>query len=300
MKKEEALKFIESNPEAELVIRTADDEATFLANFKEAEVEKEIKSHIGNLHQQYEKDFEPILGKKPDGVKTYNWIKEEGTKLKSAAEKLTTAETKLGELETKLKEGKGDDALVKRIEELQGETKRLEKLHKTAKEEWEQSRVKERTESLNLRKRSDLTNAMMGLKFLPKEIIDEDVRKTYVDKVLGELITIADYDESGKLVFKDTENQLMRNKDMVVVTPNELLSDRLKKILDNGRQQPGLGTDDTGKGKSDLHTDVVVPPTVSTITELTTYLRANYPNMKPQSKEYQVAFAKYSKDLKQA
>ena len=53
MKIEEVLEIFEKNPEADLVVRTADEEATFLANFKEAEVEKEIKPHIGKLHSMY-------------------------------------------------------------------------------------------------------------------------------------------------------------------------------------------------------------------------------------------------------
>lgn len=301
MNKDEALKFIETNPDADLVIRTAADEAKFLANFKEAEVEKEIKSHIGNLHNQYEKDVEPIFGKKPEGAKTYNWIKDEASKLKAAADKLTAAETKLTELEKQLKEGKVDEAAMRKIEELDKEVKRLEKLHKTAKQEWEQGVEKERSEFRNVRIKSELNHAMVGFKFLPREIIADEVREPFVNQVLNELVVIADFDDTGKIIFKDQEGKLMRNKELAVVTPTELLAVKLKPILDNGKKLQGLGSDKDGNGKqNEVQTSIDVPVHIDTVTKLTAYLRTNYPDIHPQSKEYQAAFAKYSKDLKQA
>lgn len=299
MKKDEALKLIETLPDEEIIVRTSSQEQEFLTNFKEAEVEKAIKPHIGNLHAQYEADFEPILGKKPEGAKTYAWIKEEGAKLKQAADKLSQAETKLVELETQLKSGKLDEAATKKIEDLTKEVSRLEKLHKSAKQEWEQGLEKERSEFRSLRIKSELNHSMMGFKFLPKEIIADEVREPFVNQVLNDLVRIADFDDTGKLIFKDTEGNLMRNKEAAVVTPAELLSAKLKPILDNGKQQPGLGGENGGKGKgNEPQTSIVVPAHIGTITELTAYLRMNYPNIKPQSEEYKVAYAKYSKDLK--
>jgi len=302
MKKDEIISLIEKTPEADFVIRTAEDEATFLANFKEQEVEKDIKQHIGKLHSQYEQDFETILGqKKPEGVKGYAWIKEEGTKLKSAADKLSQAEVKLAQLETQLKDGKVDEAAKLKIEELSKEVKRLETHHKTAKADWEQSIEKEREMFKNTRIKSDLNHAMMGFKFLPREIIADEVREPFVNQVLSELVKISYYDDSGKLIFKDSKGNIMRGQDAAVVTPSQLLAQRMKPILDNGKKLEGADGGKDGKGKDENPPSTIdVPVTVKTLTELTTYLRTNYPSLKPQSEEYKLAFAKYSKDLKLA
>lgn len=303
MKKEEALKTINESTSEEFVVRTPDEETTFLANFKEQEVEKEIKPHIGRLHTMYEADFKSVTGlDKPEGVKGYNWIKDEVTKLKTSADKLSQSEVKLEALEKQLKEGKVDEAAKLKIDELTGEVKRLEKLHKTAKQEWEQGVEKERTEFRNTRIKSELNHAMMGYKFLPKEIIADEVREPFVNQVLSDLVKIADFNDEGKLIFRDAEKNVMRNKETTaVVTASELLSARMKPILDNGKQQPGLGGEKGGKGKDvDPQTDIDIPVTVDTLPKLTAYLRKNYPELSSSSKEYQAAFQKYSKDLKMA
>jgi len=298
MKKEAVIELFEKNPEADLVVRTADEEATFLANFKEQEIEKGIKPLIGDLHSRYEADFEGIVGtKKPDGMKGYKWIKDEATKLKTASDELSSTKEKLVELEVKLKDGKIDEVAKEKITDLQGEVKRLEKLHKTSKADWEEGVKKERTEFKKTRIKSELNHSMVGFKFLPKEIINDEVREPFVNKVLEDLVSIADFNDDGKLVFKNTEGEVMRGTDAAVVTPLELLQSKLKPILDNGKQQPGLGTKGEGKGKDDTPVTVEVPATVNTPLKLTTYLRTNFPDMKPQSDEYKAVFAKYTKEM---
>ena len=295
MKKEEAIELLTKSTDDDFVVRTSSEEQTFLANFKEAEVEKAIKPIIGDIHSRYEADFEAIVGaKKPEGVKGYTWIKEEAAKLKGSANKLSQAEVKLAELEDQLKEGKVDEAAKQKIDDLKKEVKRLEGNFSTAKAEWEKGIESERTKFRETQIKSELNHAMVGFKFLPKEIIDDQVREPFVNKVLNDLIGISYFDDSGKLVFKDTEGNIMRNKDSAVVTPNELLQSKLKPILDNGKQQPGLGNEKDGKTKSTVQTTIDIPLTVDTPVKLTAYLRKNYPDLAPHSKEYQDAFVKYS------
>jgi len=297
--KEQAIELINNSTEAEFVVRTAAEEQQFLANFKEAEVEREIKPHIGKLHSMYEADWESVTGsKKPEGVKGYNWIKDEAKKLKESADKLSQTESKLTQLEEQLKSGNTDGAAKARIDELTGELKRVETLHKKAKEDWNASVEKERTEFRTTRIKAELNHALLGFKFLDRAIIADDVRDTYINKTISELAQIADFDDTGKLVFRDSEKMVMRNKDQAVMTPGELLEAKLGSILDKGKQQSGLGSKDNGKGRTnEAQTDVVVPQTVDTKMKLTTFLRKNFPDMLPQSKEYKDAYAKYGKDL---
>ena len=300
LKKEDALKLINDSTDAEFVVRTASEEQTFLANFKEQEVEKDIKPIIGKLHSQYEQDFESVTGlKKPDGEKGYNWIKTEAARMKASADKLSQAETKLTKLEEQIKDGKTDEAAKAKIEELTGEVKRLENLHKKAKTEWDESISRERSEFRSTRIKSELNHAMLGFKFLDPAIVAKDVQETYINKTINELAQIADFDDTNRLIFRNAEKEVMRNKDAAVMTPSELLEAKLAAILDKGKHQPGLGTDSKGKGKdNEPQTDVVVPVTVDTPQKLTTYLRANYPDMTPSSKKYIEAYAKYSKEFK--
>jgi len=297
--KEEAIKTINESTSVDFVVRTPEQEQQFLADFKEAEVEKAIKPQIGKLHSMYEADFEGVTGqKKPEGVKGYNWIKEEAKKLKESADKVKDYEAKLTTLEEQLKTGKMDEVAKVKIDELTSEVKRLEGLHKKAKDEWNAGLERERGEFRSTRIKAELNHALLGFKFLDRAIIADDVRDTYINKTISELAQIADFDESGKLIFRDAEKMVMRNKDNAVVTPSELLEAKLSSILDKGKQQPGLGARDNGKGRSDeAQTDVVVPTTVNTKTKLTAFLRQNYPDMLPQSPEYKAAYTKYGKDL---
>jgi hypothetical protein len=83
------------------------------------------------------------------------------------------------------------------------------------------------------------------------------------------------------------------------MTPGELLQAKLAPILDKGKQQQGLGTGKDGKPKNnEPQTDIVIPTTVDTPQKLTTWLRTNHPDLKPQSKEYVETFARYSKEFK--
>lgn len=300
LKKEDAIKFVTESTDAEFVVRTASEEQTFLANFKEQEVEKDIKPIIGKLHSQYEHDFETVTGlKKPEGEKGYNWIKTEAARMKAAADKLSQAEAKLLTLEEQIKNGKTDEAAKAKIEELTSEVKRLENLHKKAKSEWDESIQKERSEFRSTRIKSELNHAMLGFKFLDPAIVAKDVQETYIDKTISELGRIADFDDTGRLIFRDAEKNVMRNKDAAVMTPSELLEAKLTAILDKGKHQPGLGTGKDGKGKdNEPQTDIVVPITVDTLQKLTAYLRKNYPDLSPSSKEYIAAYQKYSKELK--
>lgn len=298
--KDEALAKINEKPDADFIVRTAEEEAAFLANFKEQEVEKDIKTHIGKLHTQYEADFESVTGlKKPEGEKGYNWIKAEAKRLKEGVDKLSQAENKLKELEQQVKDGKIDAVTAKKIEEQEREITRLENLYKQKQQEWEQSIAEERNEFRTTRIKSELNHAMLGLKFMDTAIIDKAVQETYINRTIDELAQIADFDEKHGLIFRDSDKNIMRNKDAAVMTPSELLQSKLAPILDKGKVQPGLGTGKDGKRREEtIHTDIVVPSTVDNLQKLTAYLRNNYPDLKPQSQEYITAFKKYSEGFK--
>lgn len=296
MKKEEATKFITDSDAEEFIVRTKSQDEEFTKNLKEETIEKEVKPIAGEIHSRYEKDINEVTGEdKPDGMKAYDWNKKLLKQFKTQATTATELNEKVQNLEKQIKDGDGDGALKKRNEELSGEIKKLETRNKETTEKLGKELQQERATNKRARIKTELTYALTGFKWIDPSLLNEKVRTTFIDSVLGEVTQIADFDD-GKLVFRDTEKNLMRNEDSSVMTPTQMLTKKLEGIIDKGKQQNGLGQDGKKKKKDekDLGETFDVPNDISTKQELTSYLRSKGYN--PADPRYTATLAKH-KDL---
>ena len=64
MKKDEVLKFIEEKGDADFIIRTGDEDKTFLENYGKKIEEEVIPSKISELHNRYDEDVFTVTGMK--------------------------------------------------------------------------------------------------------------------------------------------------------------------------------------------------------------------------------------------
>jgi hypothetical protein len=294
MEKAEALKYIDTKGDSKFVVRTEEEEATFLANHAKKIEEELIPSKIGELHKQYDEDIFSVTGmRKNPTEKTYDFTKRVLAEYKTKAEKTSVLETEIGNLKQQLKDGTGDKKTLADLEAVQKAYKDLEDKSKgeieTLTKAGQQKEI-----------RYELTSALSGYAY--KKGITEPVRKAFIDQVINELSGTAEIRE-GKLVFLDKAGNPMRNahNSLNPYTAKELLDERLKEIVDSGRKLdngPDIQSeilkefDDKGHLKK---MSIVVPDTVKTKIALGEFLVSQ--KILRGTPEYTMLYGEYSKTL---
>jgi hypothetical protein len=295
MKKDEVLKVLETaKGDESFIVRTEAEEKTFLENFGKQIEEEKIPSKISELHNRYDEDVFSVTGmKKNPTEKTYDFIKRVLGEMKTKAEKSSSLEVEIAKLNQQLKDGTGDKKTLADLEAVQRAYKELEEKSKS-----EVETLKKASEQKEIR--YELTSALSGFNF--KKGITEPVRKAFVDQVINELTSIAEFRE-GKLVFLDKAGNPMRNAHNTLnpYTAKELLDERLKEIVDAGRvinNGPDIENevikeyDKTGKL---IKAAIVVPDSVKTKVDLGEFLVKS--KILRGTPEYNMLYAEYSKNL---
>jgi hypothetical protein len=286
MKKEDIVKKLETDKgDTDFVLRTSDEEKTFLDNYKKSVVETELDPQVAKIHNQYDEDLFDIFGdrKKPN-EKTYSFMKTKFKGLKEKADKVEALETEIAEL----KKGSPDDsARLKEIKDLQSQMRKL-------KEDNDVELNKLVKQNLKNSVRSEIERGLLGIKI--KSGIPGSVKSVYVDSVINELSDNAEFRE-GKIVFLDKEGKALRDaQTMAPYTAEALLKERMKDIIDEGRQMPGPGIGDQII-KDDKGTPIIsIPGNIKSREELGVYLVKDL-GIKNNTPEYREAYKKYGANL---
>jgi hypothetical protein len=291
MDKAEALKYIETKGDSKFVIRTEEEEATFLINHAKEIEEKTIPTKIKAVHDQYDQDVLSITGLKKDQTeKTYDFLKRVINSYKTDAEKAKILEGEIAELK---KSGTDKKTLAD-----------LEQVRKAYKE-LEEGKTKEittlKTDFDKYKNKSEILSALSGMTF--KKSIEEDVRQSFTDRVIEDLSNMSAR-QDGKLVFLNADGTVMRNVHNALepYTAKELLDERLKSIKETGKPAnggPGLEQeitfekDDKGNIKK---VNIVIPATVQYKEDLSEFLVKS--GLLRESPEYLAAYRDYSPGLK--
>lgn len=200
---------------------------SLLNNHAENHWNDKIGTTIGELHQKYDNDFEEAFGRKrPDGVKTYSFFKEETERLKQLANAsdpsvLAEKDRIISELNTKLENGSANDHFKSLYDSLQIDT---------------ETRIKELTGQIDGFKEksrlgqieSTLTKALSGLTFnegLPKDLVDG-----HVNNLISSLTSNAKVMEDGTVTFYDGDIPI-RDKNLANMKAEQLLRTRLESVL---------------------------------------------------------------------
>ena len=288
--KEEALKKV-TEGDGEFQVFTHEEHESFLNNLKDTEVFKQqIDGRVSEIHQHYDNDFFALTGKrKAQDEKTYDFIKRE---VKAIQDQADDIKAKNDELQ-KAVDDKSDS---KAIELLRGQLDTMKDKHQTYREDADNKYKALESESTKMRILNEFDRSMTGLKFKDAAIIPEDVRNAMINNAKTELAKTADYVD-GKLVFRDSEGKIMYNDLAQLLSAKEILSEKLKSIIDAGRKAEGVDIEDpeirTEDGK--VIVNVSIPDSVKTNVDLTNHLMGL--GMKRDSEEYRAAYAKYNEKL---
>ena len=291
LSKEEAIKEV-TEGDGDFQAFTHKEHETFLNNLKDTEVFKQqIDGRVSEMHQQYDNDFFAVTGKrKAQDEKTYDFIKRE---VKALLDNATELAEKNAELDKAVKDKSGTEA----VELLRGELESMKKKHQTFKDEAENKYSTLEQSGVNMKILHEFDNAMLGLKFKDVAIIPEDVRNAMINNAKTELAKSASFVED-KLVFLDAEGKILRDENLNVLSPKDILTEKLKSIIDAGHQQGGIEIKEPEVGKDKdgkVIVNLLIPDTVKTNEDLTNHLMQS--GLKRDSEEYRAAYAKYSENL---
>ena len=290
MKKEDITKKLESDKgDTDYILRSQDEEKTFLDNYGKSVLERELDPAISKIHTQYDDDLFEIFGKrKKPGEKTYKFMKDEFKSWKERAERVESLESEIAEL----KKGKPDDAKLQEIKDLQKELGRVKQEH--------QAEIQNvRRENMELLIKKDVQKAVANIKRKPG--IPDEIWDTYIDKIAADLVKNAEI-RDGKTVFLDANKTALRNKaTMAEYTAEEIVLERLPKdVIDTGRQPvkgPGIVDHPLVKDdKGNLKTNFILPGDIKDKGQLGEYLVKEL-GIKRNSKEYMAAYAELSPAL---
>jgi len=295
MTKEEALQKIEQG-DGNFQVFTEVEHTTFLNNLKDTEdFKQQIDIRIADLEKKYDDDLLSITGRKrKDSERTYDFMKREFKTLTDSEKEL---KSKNEELQKVVDDKSGGDAL----ELLKSENLSLIKNHKKSKEEWDTKYTALEKAGIDLRIQHEFDRSMTGMKFKDAAIIPEDVRNAMINNAKTELAKSVDFVDN-KLVFRDGEGKIMYNDLAQLLTPKEVLSNKLKSIIDAGRQQPGVEIEEGDPGvEKDKDGKLIVKPitlpdSVKTNVDLSEHLHGL--GMTAGSEEYGAYYAKYRDKLK--
>jgi len=295
MTKEEALQKIEQG-DGNFQVFTEVEHTTFLNNLKDTEdFKQQIDIRIADLEKKYDDDLLSITGRKrKDSERTYDFMKREFKTLTDSEKEL---KSKNEELQKVVDDKSGGEAL----ELLKSENLSLIKNHKKSKEEWDTKYTALEKAGIDLRIQHEFDRSMTGMKFKDAAIIPEDVRNAMINNAKTELAKSVDFVDN-KLVFRDGEGKIMYNDLAQLLTPKEVLSNKLKSIIDAGRQQPGVEIEEGDPGvEKDKDGKLIVKPitlpdSVKTNVDLSEHLHGL--GMTAGSEEYGAYYAKYRDKLK--
>jgi len=285
LSKEEALKKVQESESPELEVFTTEEHKTFLENYEDSV----IAPKVSEIYSKIDSDiFEQTGKKRPGNMKTYNFMKEVIGELKTNGEKSTALESEISELKDKIKNNAGNESLKKDLEAVQ-------KLYADEKKQWGEEKTQLLTSHQQAKLENELDKSATGLKF--KDSIAESVRKVVLQSVKSDLLKSAEIVD-GRMIFKDTNGDTLRNKDNALnpFTPEEMLRLKLKDILDEGRKIEGTGVKPKiieADGKKTI--DYIPSASVKTKDDLGADILSQ--GLTRGSEEYKLAYAKYSPDL---
>lgn len=236
-----------------------EEQQTAIAELSRNDENAVMAQRIGEIHGQYDRDIEAVTGlKKPEGVKTYEWMKTDVLpKVSKAAEletQLETIKTEKTTLEAQLKDGKIDEATAKKLSDLEQLSTDLKGKIEADKLEYENKIAEAQKANTTITLNNEFDRSLVGKKFKDESIISKAVRETFVTNAKAAVLAEnkPDWIDDGKggktLVFRNEAGEIKRNPEnnLNPYTAEELFISKIGDVLDLGKQQAGGGTKPAG------------------------------------------------------
>lgn len=238
----------------------SDDQIKAIETLSKNDENTVLAKRIGDIHGDYDRDIEAVTGlKKPDGVKTYNWLKNDilpkVNETKDVEQKLKDAQEEVKTLKDQVKKGSNDETLKKQLEDSQNLVTDLKQQLDDEKTESKTKLDAAHKQNANILLDVEFSKATQGLTFKDENIISKATRETVINAEKAKLLQeyeadwIDDGDGGKKLVFrKDGVIQNNKENGLNPFTAQELLVSRIGDVIDQGKQQGGAGTKPGSQG----------------------------------------------------
>lgn len=222
-----------------------------------------INTKIGELHGRYDEDVKAVTGiEKNQGEKSYDYVKRVLGDFKSKIGRATELQTKIAGYETEIanlkqqiSSGKGDDVIRQQLKDAQAELATLKTQYEVDKQNWGNKEKEYADKITGIEIDSNFEKATAGLKF--RAGYPESVQRTLLSSAKSAILGAykpdwVEADGQRIMVFRDKNGEILRNKSNSLnpYTADELISEQLKEVLDNGRIITGAGTQGQGNGQS--------------------------------------------------
>lgn len=234
----------------------SDEQKNAIVTLSRNDEEAVIGGRFREVYNQLDETIARETGIARNGdEKTYLYLERAARLLAAKANSVEGLNTKIGELtkekeklQKALEEG-GDEAVKKQLAQAVKDLDGVRKQYDTLKADYDKQKADHEAEMFGIRIDNELAGAKAGLKFkaeFPQAATDTLLAQALA-KVKGMNPEYIDDGKGGKrLVFKGEDGEIQRNPEnhLEPYTAQELLTKELKAmgILDEGRQQPGIGS----------------------------------------------------------
>jgi len=251
--------------ENESLSELSEDQIAAITTLSVNDEDKVIGQKVGELHGRYDEDIKTVAGiEKNAGEKSYEYMKRALSTFKTQAESTSTLQASLDEahqkvtdLEKAAAEGSTDPVLKQQLKDAQDNLTALESTFETEKGNWEKEKSKFAEQVTSIQVDTAFDRAAAGLKF--KTSYPASVQKTLTRAAKAEVLAdvTPDWIESGGekvMVLRDKQGEILRNKNNKLnpYTVEELLSEKLKDVLDAGVQRKGGETKNDGSAADNV------------------------------------------------
>lgn len=194
----------------------------------------------GQIYGNFDNDMKSLGYEKPQGVKTYDFIK---STVQTLTDKVKTLEGDKAALQEQLDAKGGSDQTIANLRKANGD---LQHQLDAERESRKNDKAQAAKELRDYKVTTALQNALVGVKF--KANIPESIRNLAVKEATAKLASgTVDFDTDGNICFRDANGEIRLNakNGNKPYTAQELLleSDELKEIVDFGRKKQGGGTE---------------------------------------------------------
>lgn len=213
-----------------------------IGNKAEAIYKEKITGEVSQIHSQYDKDMEEILGEKPGQL-------EDGSKQKTY-DKIKGLYSELKDLRGQ-KDSLSKDAEVARLKteindlKTNGPGAHWEETFKKEREKWLEeknslnSRLSElSTNMVDSKKRTDIEAGLRGFKF--KSEVPETARQALIDLAINKMVKNSKVEE-GKVIYLDDSGAQINDNEYKPESAKGILSNLLKEIIQTKDQGGGGG-----------------------------------------------------------
>lgn len=163
----------------------------------------------------------------------------------------------ISSLKQQISEGKGDEAIRQQLKDATSELASIRDQYEADKTAWSGKETKLANDLANFRINSQFDNALLGIKY--KAGLPDSVVTTMVDSAkafINGQYKVDFVNAGGKevMVFRDDKGEIVRNAANALqpYTAAELLTERLKDIIDTGKHTQGAGGGKEGGANPDI------------------------------------------------